>query len=446
MDVPFEIYAVNSAFRRLQRIGDPNSATFTPRHRGQGSGQLVLDARDSNNEWLLEKGSRLIVRYKGEHLMSGKVRAPAGELQEGRSITYQLQDDYRWLANTLAYIRPAGPVAPTNMTAGDPGSLGQAWLPAGAVAGASGTVAGQFPYFLWPDSITTAEAAVKHVIHANFDRMNRLRPNRRRYLATPDQGRGGNARAAGILPQLRLGTLLDAADPLLDWSGLGIRIWQEPFGPQGAYVDVYQPAVRAQALTLESGILQSGKWSLADTSATAGLVGGPGELAARAFREFVDLEREAEEGDAIEVFREATSAALNWPDSLDDSLKVAKYYVLRAGIPDADKARFLAELDAAGQKSLDEAAPTAGVSATVSETDDFAYGGPRGFHVGDRMKVATSQGMIFEDAVTECTLSIGSDGFKVTPTIGEKKDDPQAATMRAIVRLARSNSRNQARK
>jgi hypothetical protein len=433
MRMPFDtldVYSKDFEFR--QSIATVQSATFTPRHLAQPSAQLVLPDDLSVNEFMLEDGARVICRYKGEHLMSGMLRSTSGQLAAGGLITYQLQDDYRWLTNTRAWVRPGSPLAPTSLTAGTDATLGQA-VQTGA-AGGNGTTKGQAGYMSWPSSVRTTETAVKHLLALNFARLGRP------YIPTPDLGRGGDARAAGMLPQVRMDTLLEYVQPLLEWAGLGIRLWQEP-REVGVRADVYEPKLFPQTLTYESGIVDNGTWTTKAPSVTRIITMGPGELAARAFREVRDTALEQRFGDIIESTTEATGGdALKWPDGLAEDLKVAKYYLLRSDISAELKKAFTDVLDAAGNKALAAGVPTSGVQAPLIETDAFHYGGTDGFHQGDRVKISRGT-LSFEDRITECSLTLNTaDGLVVKPTVGEVNDSPNRTLARSIVKLARAAS------
>jgi hypothetical protein len=298
-------------------------------------------------------------------------------------------------------------------------------------------------YYVWPDgstfwggpSIDTAETAIKHLVGINFNRLGRP------VTIGADLGRGGNARAAAMLPQVRFGSLDTNLESLLEWSGLHLTLRQDPTLPT-INLEVGVPAVWPQTLTVESGIILDGTWSTADPEATRTIVGGPDELGARAFWGINDATGlEAEYGDIIEVFRDATGATRNWPDTIPDFKELAKYYLLRPEVSAADKAIFSTYLDAAGAKALAEGSPTSGLSLELSETEVFHFGGTDGIQLGDTI-TATSRGLSFTDQITEATLSWdATDGLVVTPRVGTKTDDPDRQLAEAIASLARAQIR-----
>jgi hypothetical protein len=235
----------------------------------------------------------------------------------------------------------------------------------------------------------------------------------------------------------------EALESLLIWSGLGVRLMQAARGAT-VELDVYEPSEWQAPLTVGSGIVEAGSWSLNPPSATRAVVGGPGEIADRAFWTVADAALEAEYGDIIEVFRDATGAGLNWPDALADAYRVAKYYLLRPEVSVADKTRFSDYLTAAAIAGIDEGAPTSSVQATLSESETFYFGGENGVQLGDVVTIKSGDELgaeSFTDIVTEAKFSLTSDSFTVEPILGAKTDDPTRALANAVARLAASQRR-----
>lgn len=442
MDCPFKITIYDKAFKRVGFIGNPIYASFTPRFCAQGSGEIQVHANDPYLADLLAAGSRLRVEYRGQHLMSGMVRNPQGGFDTAAPVTFQLQDDWRLLRNTLGWVIPrttmprsSGELQPTFLE-----DDGQAFTDAAHDPGIDiGT-----GYYVFPDGspafgggyVESAESAIKDLAYINM-----VRRMGRPVTVAANLDRGGNALAAGVLPAVRFDPLDEAVAPLLEWSGLGLRLWQDDTNPT-INLDVWEPAVWAQTLTVESGIVGDGTWSKQYPEATRAVVGGPGELAARAFRAVNDgTGLEAEFNDIVEVFREGTGAPIPWPDAVADTLRVAKYYLLRPEVDPVAKTIFTNFLDTAGGKALSDGAPTSGLSMELSETETFYFGGDGGIQLGD-IVTASSRGIEFTDRVTEASLSFdASDGLVVTPRIGDRRDDPDVALALAINALARAVGR-----
>jgi hypothetical protein len=446
-DSPFLIDVYTKSFEWVGRITDPVSINGSVRHNALSNFQFRLRAGDPMIEDVLRKGCRITMQYRGVGLVSGMVRTKQGDLLPNGDVVFQLQGDWRILPNTTAVVAPAHPLTPTALTATIPAGWGQTWLPGGgADAGPDGTTQGQYGYYLWPDGsaasagvyVAYAESAVKNLIDVNA-----LKRLGRPITIAPDLQRGGDARAAGVLPNVRMSKLEDAVRPLLAWSGLGLRVMQEAMG-KTINVEVYEPSEWGAPLTVASGVVEDGGWSLNPPIATRVIVGGPGELADRAFWGSVDAGLEGEYGDIIEVFRDATGAGLKWPDALAEVYRVAKYYLLRPEVSFPDRVTFTNYLNAAAAVGLLDGVPTAGVQASLSESETFYFGGTDGVQLGDRVTIKTGEGASvqeFTDIITEAKFSLSSTGFEVEPILGIKSDDPNRALADAVATLAASQRR-----
>lgn len=418
---PFRITVYDRNLERVGWIGSPISATFTPRFNAQGTGTVVVRPNDKALEYLVEPGCRLGVTYRGEHLMSGAVWGVTGSLLDDEPVTVQLRDDWM-LTNALAFVDPEGAIAPRSLE-----DLAQA-VATGPTT--SGTVANQAGYYRWPTA-TSREAAIKALLLANL--RDRLGIN---IEAAPNLGRGG---APGRLPQVRMTPLNEVLATVLEAGQLGLRVWQAE-EEQRLTLDVFTPDKYPRRLTARSGIVRAGSWSLNPPSATRAVAGGPGELAARAFWSTVDAQLEADWGTVLEKLKDATSAKMEWGD-LAEALRVAKYYALRPEVPVAAKAAFIDTLEDAAAEVLAEGRATSSLSAELSETKSFHFGGPDGVHLGDELTIR-AQGIDFTERITEATLTLEASGeFTATPRLGERKDDPTRTLARSIATLARSQRR-----
>jgi len=430
VESPFQISIFDKAFVWKGVLGSPTFQSWTPRFNKLGTGEFGVAPTDPMLAFLYAPGARVRVTYKGEHQISGPVLHPSGPLATNGTVTFQVEDDGRALQNTLAWVNPQNVLTPTALTASSSAALAQSWLPDGpSSVGPDGTTQGQYGYMVWPVEVVSAESAVKWLVSTNaVGRLNRP------ITVAADLVRGGDAVAAGMLPQVRMGQLDEAVAELLEWSGLGLKLWHDGVNPT-VYADVWAPTVWPQTLTVESGIVVAGEWSKQNPTATRIVVGGPGEDVARAFWGVTDAAREAEYGDIIEVFRDATGANLDWPSTLAEVYRVAKYYLLRGEVSAAAKTEFRKQLNMAAGRGLTEGAPTSGLSLELSETVSFFYG-PGGFHVGDQITVE-SNGLYFTDRITECEMSETVEaGVIVTPRVGSRQDDPDTIFARSIERLA----------
>lgn len=435
---PFRISIFGPSFNLLGVLGNPLAQSWTPRFNKVGTGTFEVSRADAMLPFLLARGARVRVTYKGEHLISGPVLYPSGSFEATGTVKFQVEDDFRMLPNTLAWVRPFAGLNPTALN--DPA---QAWKQDEPFPGAwTGTIDGQSEYMLWPDGsgasggvlVDYAESAIKFLIKANL--LNRL--GRPITIAT-DLERGGDARAADMLPLVRFQPINDVLSELMEWSGLGVKLTHDGTSTT-VTAEVWEPTTFPQLLTVESGIIQSGTWSIQNPTATGIVVGGPGQGPARAFWGVVDDDLETEYSDVVEVFRDATGATLLWPDALAEEFRVAKYFLLRSEVGADLKTEFTSYLNQAGNKGLAAGVPTSGLSLTLSETATFFFGSG-GFSVGDIVNVADGE-VTFTDRITECELSESiSEGVVVTPRVGGRLDDPDQIIADAIAQLAAAQRR-----
>ena len=434
MEAPFDIVVYDKDMNFMGFVTDPIYCNFVPSWHNQGYGSFMVDSDNPHSAALQAKGARVGIDYRGEHLMSGPIRSYQGDLLKNTAVTYQFLADIRMLQNTLLFVNPANPLEADSLSA-----LAQAWRPEGG-SSPVGTVTGQHPYFLWPNgspatgglTVDTTEAAIKWAIQTNLvDRLDR------QITIAPDLGRGGDP--TDILPGLRFVPLDEVMTPLLKFSKLGITFKQHRMS-NTITVDVVEPGVWATKLTPESGIVKSGTYSVGTPDITRPILGGPGETSSRVFSGIEGpgnlTDREVDYNDVIEVFRDATGATLNWPASLTDEYRVAKYYGQRAEPEDVQK---LADYFAAEQaRGLAAGPPTSGLLLKLAETATFHFGGPDGVQLGDYITVRAN-GQDFPEQVTGAQIVFTRDnGLEVTPLTGERKDDPEEQFAAAIANLARA--------
>ncbi|QXJ40745.1 minor tail protein [Curtobacterium phage Parvaparticeps] len=436
LDIQISIY--DMSFRREGWVGNFGSLSSTFRWNANGTITFTVAADHPTAQTLISKRCRAVVQYLGVDILSGRVKPASGMILRGGFISFTVMDDRAMLDHTLAWVNPANSIRATGLSATTQSQMGQAYLT--GTAGNAGEVTGQSGYFVWPSSITTAEAAIKYLCAQNLPRMNRP------VTIAPDLGRGGNIRAAGALPvNIRFDTLAEAIQPICDWSGLAVRLQQATFG--GTIVlDVVEPGEWVQTLTPESQIVQDGNWNLGDVAATRVVIGGPGEEAARAFYQVNDTSGlEADFGYGIEVFKDATGANLKWPDAVTEKLKVAKYFHLRSEIAAADKTVFEAYLKNAGAEALLDGRPEDSLNVVLAETATFHFGGDDGIQLGDVITVKFNAGagtLELSNQVSEVAISIDSKGkVSVVPTVGEKK-----STNRALAKAMKTLYKTQRRR
>lgn len=426
--------------KRQGWISNPISVTVTERFLAMSTGEITVSSADVNLPAMMQPGARVTVRFRplpdsstsdyGYMMISGPLRNPRGSFLPGGTVTFQIESDWRVLRNTLARVVPTNALEASSLS--DPG---QSWSVASPPSGEDGSRNG---YFNWGGY--TAINSVT-MVQQLLDQVNV------RWTAvygSPILFVSGTA--PGILaipPQVRFGSVEKYVVPLLQASGAGLRIYA---GSGGLVAEIWQPKTWPTVFTPESGVVRDGEWSMSYPEATHVTVGGPGDLAARAFLGVNNTALAAAHRDLIEVFREATGAPAVWPTSLAEQYRLAKYYMLRPEPTAAQKAEFQLFLQRAGEDVLFDGAPTSGVSLELSESKGFQYSGT-GFNVGDIITVAPSSqtaitGLTFTDRITEVTVSVSSDkGLTVTPQVGQKKDDPDTQLALAVQSLAAANNR-----
>lgn len=433
---PFTVTVYDNAFRYQQRLGSALSYSFTPRFT-LGTGELVTRVDDPANQLLSKPGARVVVEYRGE-ASSYFLDLETGPVIRGGTVTWALLDDRTLLTFVRAWVRPAA-----NLTATSLSDLAQQ-VQAGTHTDGRADGLG---YYAWPatPAVYSAETAAKRVIADNLARFTSTVWQGRITIAA-DQQRGGDARAAGMLPQLRMDSLQDGLSDLLAWAGLLLRVWQ-PYTAQGVtspglQLDVAAPVTWSQVIGARSGIVRDGSYQRSRPLATRVILGAQGEDAGRLYYQVTDTTGlEALYGYAVETFTEATGATLKWPDNLEDAARVAAYYLNRADVAAADKAVLTTYLQQAGATALRDGRPTAGLDINLSETASFHYGGPDGYHVGDVLTVTTASGLTISQRITEATLTYSADGFSVAPKLGAIQQDPTAQLANAVRDIAQGLAR-----
>ncbi len=401
---PFTITLWDRNLHRLQGIGDPIYANFTPRFPGLGSGEFQLRADDPANEWLQQPGCRMTVWYRGEHLMSGFVSGDQGDLTPGGTATYYVTDDATILFDTLGLVAPTATITPA--TTSDT---------------AQGVNGGYYAF-----TSTIAETAIKQIITDNCV----TRPYPIPVTVPTDLARGGTITP----PLVRMTAISDAIAAICTQSGLAVRAYQVP-GDTQITIDVIEPTIWPQHLTYASGVLQSGIYSSQALAATRIYLGGPGNADARAWYEVDDATGlETATGRRIEVAKDATGATLNW-GSVATADQIPAYYLVDTGVADADKTAFRSYLQQSGNAALGNGAPTSGLEMKLAETASFHYGGSDGFHVADTVTVLAG-GDLLSDQITECTIAWTTAGLTVTPVVGIISADADKQLADAIKQLS----------
>lgn len=243
------------------------------------------------------------------------------------------------------------------------------------------------------------ETVVKYYLAANArDRLGR------NVVIAPDLGRGPT-----ITASLRMHPLYDRLFPVVDGAGIdntGIG-WTVRQIDGALVADCYEPTTVPRTLSEEAGVIRDWSFTKIGPDATRVVIAGQGEGALRSYRTIEDLDREAQFGDVIEVPRDARDE--------EDPTK----------------------LPARGQEVLDEAAPKAGLSITLSESGRFQYGRVK---VGDLLTMAVGNGItVGPKPLQEVNFAwTFQEGFTKTPVVGEVQNDPSRKMMAKVLEIGRS--------
>jgi hypothetical protein len=435
-----EIIVYGKDFKYRQVLANPEYAFFTPTWASNGYGAFAVSPSHDVNEFLQEPGARIRVIYRGQFLMSGMIRSMRGSFLNDQAVVYQMSDGRRVLTAGVTWTAPKNPLVVSRSN-----ELGQAT----GVVKEPGRLKGQEAYYLYGDeSIRSAESMIKTLCREQLvDRLKR--PIR----IAPDLQRGGDVRAAGKVPLIRFDTVEEAAEPLQDWSGLGITVQHLRDQDRFLTLDVREPRVFPQPLSVASGAIVDGYWDRAAPSATRFLMGGPGGGAIRAWREYRNTAAEEEYGDVFELTRDAQNVEIEWPDGWPEDDKAPKYYHLYRGDSRFSQNGFDAfenGMRAKADIAMTAGAATSGLTLTLAEAGSFIYGGETGFQVGDIITVINGpEGdpatLAFDDQITECIVGQNMDkGSYATPKVGGTIDSPDKRVMAAIANLARQQRRSTA--
>lgn len=440
---PGSIDVYDKNFMWIGRIGNPISIRGSVVFNGLSTFTVEVSANDRLVPDVIAHGARITMIYKDAQLFSGMITGVTGSLLSSGSIFLEMQSDWRILQNTVALVRPLNQIEATAISVknvSNAAAQAQAWLPGGSITqGTSGTTIGQVGYYQWDAGVVYSETALKTIIGENvIDRL--ARPVT---LAT-DLNRGGDIKTAGKLPEVRMNKLEDVCLEILSFDGLGLTL-QQATRDDTITVDVYEPDVWDMPLTVNSGVIVGGSWSIQSPTVTRTILGGPGDLADRHFVNYTTGSStiENEWGDLVEIFRDATSSAdLIYPEGVPfDETRVPKYYELRGDIPTNQKTTYRNSLNASGKRALDDGAAKFGITAELAETETFTFGGTTGVQLGDQVTVEGLNGTLYTDVITECRFDFGDQRFQVTPIVGKRVDDPNVQIANAITNLANSQRR-----
>lgn len=362
------------------QIGNPSALSATVRHNLVGTMSMTVPLSHQRLPELMADGARVLVKFKGEHLISGPITAEEGETNgvDGH-VTFTVEDDFRLLRDILGWPVPGSPL--------------------------TGQSAEYRTY------TGNAETIIKTAVQENG--VNRL--------AIPGLTVATNANRGAIVPggvPLRMHPLMDQMFPALERAGIGVTVKQVGGGPSvhGSLVlDVYEPQTFPRKLSVKGRTLKKVNWTRTRPTSSRVVVAGQGEGVDRKFRQLIDTPREGQYGMRGETFRDAR-------DDNTDSV-----------------------LDARGRETLDENGPKNGLSLDLAGTGIFQYGGPNGFHVGDRVPVDIGNGPVITETIREVKLTWKSKEYaQIEPSIGEITNQPARIFAQRLAALGKGQ-RNQER-
>lgn len=260
-EIPFLITIYDRNFVRQGWLGDPESLSIEVNHNDVGDATIVVGASNAKVPLLLERGARVVIEYRGEHLISGAVRATSGTGPSANgSMTFTVVDDFRLFHRITGWPVPAAGL--------------------GSQTSEYHTISGP------------AETVLKTAVTANA--VTRLGEP---VTVAADLGRGDN-----ITATFRFHPLADRLFPAVDAAGIGVTVRQSG---AGLLVDCYEPVLYPRTLTEAGGVVLEWSWTHAEAEATDVIVGGQGEGTARTFAGYSDAVLAGEIGERIEVFRDA---------------------------------------------------------------------------------------------------------------------------------------------
>lgn len=253
-----EIRVYNAEFEPQGFIGNPHVLVATPRHNQQPTASIAMLGNDRKVSTLAVPGTRVVIRYRGEHMISGPCRLRHGAgLTSNRVVTFEVEDDWRILANLLLWQ-----------------------VPGSAITAQSGS---EYHILTGP-----AETVVKTFMAAAAARTSRP------VTIAPDLGRG-----ATITVQARMDKGIDVFYPLVDQAGIGVTVRQVG---AGLVLDCYEPADAPINLSEAGGTLTELGWSQRLPTITRAVLGADGDGTARVFREYIDTALESDLNDVMETF------------------------------------------------------------------------------------------------------------------------------------------------
>lgn len=260
------VYDKNRQFKG--QVGNPSELTVTVRHNQVSTLTMTVPLGHQRIPALMADGARLLVQYRGEHLISGPITADEARTDGvAGSYTVKVEDDFRILREVLGWQVPTAAI----------------------------TAQGSAAYRTYTGN---AETIVKNAVTENA--VTRLAyPG---LSVAPNLNRGAVV-TGGVA--FRMHRLDDKLLPVVEDAGIGVSVKQVG---SGLVLDVYEPTTYPRALSVKGRTLKEATLTRTRPNVSRVVVGGEGEGILRHFSQVTDSARESTYGMRAETFRDARDA------------------------------------------------------------------------------------------------------------------------------------------
>jgi hypothetical protein len=262
----FRISVYDKNFQFQCNIGNPSSLEAVIRWDQVSTLTMTLPLRHKRVPTLQADGARLLVLFRGEHLISGPIVADGLDSNGGKKDTYTVtvEDDWRVLKEIIGWPVPTAGITAQNTA----------------------------EYRTYTGN---AETIVKTAVTENA--VNRMGfPG---LTVAPNLNRG--ATVPGGVP-FRFHSLTEQLFPAVTDAGIGVTVRQQG---SSLVLDVHEPEDLTTKLSVKGRTLKHVSMTRTRPTASRVIIGGQGEGTARKFRLLIDTSRESQYGMRAETFRDA---------------------------------------------------------------------------------------------------------------------------------------------
>lgn len=452
-------------------VGDPQSVTLDLTRKTASVLEMHVLASDPTWQLLLRENCGVQVRFRGRTEFLGHVYRRGGGVAPDAPMTVWARDETEEFDNTLAWVVPdrtqfagsfggiysSGNIEPTEML-DQAQSFPDPWIDPGHYNWG-------WPYWNLPFSPYVVGNFIGPLISRNLKRKGYTRARLVSASDTSQQdmasltGNGAGApyeitKSANWLATqwtppwvdsfsgttARFSTLREAVAPFMWWADLNTDESFSLFVDGQIGSDVVlgykkNPPEYSIPLSVQSGTVVDGDWTISEHSASRVVLGGPGDLRERMFSEYRVPARE-EFGRVIEAFKDATGAQLSTDDTGESQYKgYPRSYFVDATVNDIYKQRVRNYMERAANGVFVEAGPQSGVSVELQETGEIYYGGESGYQLGQFVQIDLGWAQ-FRERVNKVTITLTrTDGLKVVPQVGEREDNADEAVAASLAAL-----------